>query len=42
MRRWLDELQVQGVDMSDIADSFFNVNTPDDLAEAERRLSEHA
>lgn len=39
LRLWLDELQVQGVDMNDVADTFFNVNTPDDLAEAERRLT---
>lgn len=39
MRLWLDELQVEGVDMSDVADTFFNVNTQDDLAEAERRLT---
>lgn len=38
IRLWLDEYEVEGVDMSDVADSFFNVNTPDDLAAAEERL----
>lgn len=37
-REWLDELGVEGVDMSDVAGSFFNVNTSADLAEADRRL----
>lgn len=37
-REWLDELGVEDVDMSDVAGSFFNVNTPADLAEADRRL----
>lgn len=31
IRLWLDEHEVEGVDMSDVADSFFNVNTPADL-----------
>lgn len=39
VRRWLDGLGIEGVDMSDVAKSFFNVNTPDDLAEAERRIA---
>ena len=39
VRRWLDEYDVEGVDMSDVADSFFNVNTPPDLATAEERLT---
>jgi molybdopterin-guanine dinucleotide biosynthesis protein A len=39
VREWLDELGAQSVDLSDIAESFFNVNTPDDLAEAERRIA---
>jgi molybdenum cofactor guanylyltransferase len=39
VRAWLDEQQVEGLDMSDIADSFFNVNTPEDLAAAELRLA---
>lgn len=39
IRRWLDELAVEGVDMSDVADSFFNVNTPADLATAVERLA---
>ena len=39
VRLWLDELGVESVDMSDVAESFFNVNTPDDLAEAERRIA---
>ncbi len=39
VRRWLDGLGIEGVDMSDVAESFFNVNTPDDLSEAERRIA---
>ncbi len=39
MRTWLDEYEVEAVDMSDVADSFFNVNTPADLAEAEERIA---
>ena len=39
VRAWLDEVRAETVDMSDVAASFFNVNTPDDLAEAERRLA---
>ena len=39
MREWLDEHEVRGVDMSDVADSFFNVNTPADLAACEERLA---
>lgn len=42
MRGWLDQLDVESVDMSDISDSFFNVNTPSDLASAERRLIDDA
>jgi len=38
VRAWLDEVRAETVDMSDVAASFFNVNTPADLAEAERRL----
>ncbi|MGD8684322.1 MAG: molybdenum cofactor guanylyltransferase MobA [Chloroflexota bacterium] len=38
-RVWLDQQGVASVDMSDSADSFFNVNTPADLALAERRLT---
>ena len=39
VREWLDECEVEGVDMSDVGDSFFNVNTPADLAEAEERIA---
>lgn len=39
VRAWLDEVRAETVDMSDVAASFLNVNTPDDLAEAERRLT---
>lgn len=39
IRLWLDEYDVEGVDMSDVADSFFNVNTPADLAAAEERAA---
>ncbi len=39
VRRWLDQCEVEGVDMSDVADSFFNVNTPADLTAAEERLT---
>lgn len=39
VREWLDEQQVPSVDMSDVAESFFNVNTAADLAACERRLS---
>ena len=38
VRLWLDEYGVESVDMSDVADSFFNVNTPADLAICEQRL----
>lgn len=38
IRLWLDECGVESVDMTDVADSFFNVNTPADLAAAEERL----
>lgn len=38
VRLWLDEYAVESVDMSDVADSFFNVNTPADLAACEKRL----
>jgi molybdopterin-guanine dinucleotide biosynthesis protein A len=36
--RWLEAIEARSVDMTDVADSFFNVNTADDLATAERRL----
>lgn len=39
VRRWLDERGTDGVDMSDVEDSFFNVNTPADLALAEERAA---
>jgi molybdopterin-guanine dinucleotide biosynthesis protein A len=39
VKHWLDEQRVESVDLSDIADSFFNVNTAADLAWCERRLS---
>lgn len=38
IRLWLDEQEIESVDMSDVADSFFNVNTPADLAACEERL----
>jgi molybdopterin-guanine dinucleotide biosynthesis protein A len=38
VREWLDDLGVEGVDMSDAAGSFLNVNTPADLATCEERL----
>jgi molybdopterin-guanine dinucleotide biosynthesis protein A len=38
VRDWLDAERAAGVDMTDIADSFFNVNTAADLAACERRL----
>ncbi len=40
VRRWLDEQGAEAVDMSDIEGSFFNVNTPHDLALGERRLAD--
>ncbi len=40
VKDWLDDQGVVSVDMSDVADSFFNVNTPADLEACERRLSE--
>jgi molybdopterin-guanine dinucleotide biosynthesis protein A len=40
VRRWLDELGVESVDMSDVAESFFNVNTPADLAACEERAAD--
>ncbi len=39
VKDWLDGERVESVDMTDVADSFFNVNTAADLAEAARRLS---
>lgn len=41
-RLWLDAYGVEGVDMSDVADSFFNVNTRADLAACEERLGPDA
>jgi molybdenum cofactor guanylyltransferase len=38
VRTWLDEQGVEGVEMDDVAPSFFNVNTASDLAACERRL----
>ena len=38
VKDWLDEHRVESVDMSDVADSFFNVNTAADVAACERRL----
>ena len=37
---WLDDQGVASVDMTDVADSFFNVNTAADLAACERRLAD--
>jgi molybdopterin-guanine dinucleotide biosynthesis protein A len=39
VRHWLDDAGVEGVDMSDVAESFFNVNTVADLRLAEERLA---
>jgi len=39
IREWLDAAGASVVDMDDLADAFFNVNTPEDLARAERRLA---
>ncbi|MEA2025451.1 MAG: molybdenum cofactor guanylyltransferase [Chloroflexota bacterium] len=39
VRHWLDDQGVESVDMTDVADSFFNINTAADLATCERRLS---
>lgn len=39
VRDWLDQRQVQSVDMTDAADSFFNVNTPADLVSLAARLA---
>lgn len=39
VKDWLDENGVESVDMTDVGDSFFNVNTAADLAECQRRLS---
>ena len=38
VREWLDDLGVEGVDMSDAADAFLNVNTDADLVACEERL----
>ena len=38
-RRWLDENGIGVTDLSALADSFFNVNTPDDLEAWRRRTS---
>lgn len=40
IRHWLDDIGVESVDMTDVAESFFNVNTAADLAIAEGRLGE--
>ena len=40
VKDWLDARGAESVDMADVADSFFNVNTAADLAECERRLCE--
>ena len=40
VKDWLDDHEVESVDMTDVADSFFNVNTAADLAACERRLSD--
>ena len=39
VKDWLDEGLVESVDMTDVADSFFDVDSPADLVECERRLS---
>ena len=38
VRHWLDEIGVESVDMTDVAESFFNVNTAADLEAAVQRL----
>ena len=40
VRHWLDDIGVESVDMTDVAESVFNVNTAADLAIAEERLRE--
>ena len=39
LKHWLDAAGEDGVDMSDVAESFFNINTAADVASATRRLS---
>ena len=39
VKDWLDAEAVESTDMSDVADSFFNVNTAADLAIAEERVA---
>lgn len=38
-RAWLDTAEVAVAEMDDITEAFLNVNTPEDLARAEQRLS---
>jgi molybdopterin-guanine dinucleotide biosynthesis protein A len=40
VKDWLDDQGVQSVDMSDVADSFFDIDTAADLAAFERRLAD--
>jgi molybdopterin-guanine dinucleotide biosynthesis protein A len=40
VRQWLDDVGVESVDMTDVAESFFNVNTTADLALAKQRLAD--
>ena len=42
VKSWLDDEAATSVDMSDVAGSFLNVNTPADLEACERRLREAA
>jgi molybdopterin-guanine dinucleotide biosynthesis protein A len=41
VKAWLDEQRVESVDMTEIADSFFNINTAADLETAARRMVDH-
>ena len=40
VKHWLDATGATSVDMSDVADAFFDVDTAEDLAACERRLAE--
>ncbi len=39
VKHWLNEEQIKSTDLSDIEDSFFNVNTHEDLTVAQSRIS---
>lgn len=42
VKDWLDAAGQDGVDMTDVAESFLNINTPADVGSVRRRLSELA